>query len=64
MLIAVVVVILIVCVGGALLAYALRDRSRHETEEQNLHRREGDQLEERYQEELRKREELPPTHDT
>ncbi|CAN5504011.1 hypothetical protein BH10ACT10_BH10ACT10_24090 [soil metagenome] len=64
MVIPIVVVVLVVCVGGALLAYSRSDKSRHETRDQFLSRREGETLEERYQEDLRKRDELPPTHET
>jgi hypothetical protein len=64
MVIAVVIVLVVVVVAVALVAYQRSDKSRHETEQQYLNRREGDALERRYQEEHRRREELPPTHET
>ena len=64
MVIAVVIVLVVVAVAVALVAYLRSDKSRHEDEQQYLNRREGDALERRFQAEQRRREELPPTHET
>ena len=60
----IVVVLVVVAVGIALVAYQRSDKTRHETQTEHLKRREGDELEARYQEEQRRRDELPPTHET
>jgi hypothetical protein len=60
-----VAVVLVVCFGGALVAYLKRDRSKDwETEEQRQKRQLGDRVERRFQKELAVREALPPTHET
>jgi CHASE3 domain sensor protein len=65
MVIALVVVLVVVCVAAGLFAYTRSDKStRDETHTQYMTRREGDALEQRYQEEQKRKEDLPPTHET
>ena len=60
-----VAVVLVVCLGVALVAYLKRDRSKDwETEEQRQKRQLGDRLERRFQKEEAKRDTLPPTHES
>jgi hypothetical protein len=60
-----VAVVLVVCLGVALVAYLKRDRSKDwETEEQRQKRQLGDRLERRFQEEEAERDTLPPTHES
>ena len=63
MVIAAVIVLVGVAVAVSVGAYLRSDKSRHENEQQHLKRREGDALEQRYQEELQRKDELPPTHE-
>lgn len=58
-----VIILVVVCVGGALAAYQWGGRSRTETSEQRRERFLGERLERRYQEEERRDRETPPTHD-
>ncbi len=65
MVIPLVVVLVVVCVGAALFAYSRSDKStRDETHTQYMTRREGDALEQRFQDEQKRRDDLPPTHET
>jgi hypothetical protein len=60
-----VAVVLVVCLGVALVAYLTRDRSKDwETEEQRQKRQLGDRLERRFQKEESERDTLPPTHES
>ena len=63
MVIAVVIVLVVVAVALSVAAYLRSDKSRHENEQEYLKRREGDALEQRYLEEQRHKDELPPTHE-
>ena len=63
MVVAVVIVLVVVAVAVSVAAYLRNDKSRHENEQQYRERREGDALEQRYQEEQHSLEELPPTHE-
>ena len=59
-----VAVLVVVCLGIALVAYLKRDPSKDwETEEQRQERQLGDRLERRYQQERAERDGLPPTHE-
>ncbi len=60
----IVVVLVVVCVGAALVAYTKRDKSLDgETVEQRQERHLADRLESRYQQDQAEREETPPTHE-
>ena len=64
MVIAVVIVLVVVAVAVSVAAYPRSDKSRHVNEQEYLKRREGDALEQRYQQEQQRKDELPPTHET
>ncbi len=60
----IVVVLVVVCVGAALVAYTKRDTSLDgETVEQRQERQLTDRLERGYQQERAERDETPPTHE-
>ena len=63
MVIAVVIVLVVVAVAVSVATYLRSDKSRHENEQEYLERREGDALEQRYQQEQQRKDELPPTHE-
>ena len=63
MVIAAVIVLVVVAVAVAVAAYLRSDKSRHENEQEHLKRREGDALEQRFQQEQQRKDELPPTHE-
>ena len=60
----IVILLVVVAVAVALVAYSRSDKThRDETHTQYMTRTEGDALEARYQEEQKRRNETPPTHE-